>query len=87
MIEQLALPLLVRGDARRHLSSQQERCLRIMRAAQRGGYCATNRDFIIAGLPNFRSRLSELRRAGYLISAGEYIAKGLYGYRIFEGAR
>jgi len=65
----------------RRLDSQRERVLRMLRSNE----WVTNHDFCAAFIPNFRSRLSELRQEGFRISEGEAVKKGLYRYRLEGG--
>jgi hypothetical protein len=60
--------------------SQKMRVLRMLRSNE----WVTNTDFCRAFLPNFRSRLSELRREGYEITEGEYVRKGVWKYRLMR---
>jgi len=58
--------------------TQKERVLAMLRANE----WVTNVDFLDAfpRLPNFRSRLSELRREGYQIVEGQYVKEGVWRY-------
>lgn len=67
-------------------ATQRERLMRLLRAQE----WVTNVDCIRAGIPNFRSRFSEMRRAlerdGLTISSGERVTASVYKYRLRAAA-
>lgn len=65
-------------DQRRE--SQKARVLAMLKAKE----WVTNVDFLnaVPRLPNFRLRLSELRKEGYQIVEGQYVREGVWKYHL-----
>lgn len=78
------MQLALQFDARRksRLDTQKGRLLTMLFSQE----WVTNVDCIRAGIPNFRSRFSEmrvdLRKGGYDISEGERVTAGVWKYRL-----
>jgi hypothetical protein len=62
--------------------TQKDRVLAMLRAQE----WVTNVDFLnaVPRLPNFRSRLSELRKEGHQIVEGQYVQEGIWRYRLIR---
>jgi len=73
------MQLALEFTPRRRRLSQKERVLAMLQGGPK-----TNVDFLNAfpRLPNFRSRLSELRAEGWKITEGEYVRPGVWKYRL-----
>ena len=76
---QLSLFAPVRKSSR---LSQKDRVLAMLEANE----WVTNVDFLdtFPRLPNFRSRISELRREGYQIVEGQYVKEGVWKYHLVK---
>jgi len=68
----------------RRASNRQTQKARVL-AMLKANEFVTNTEFCRAYLPNFRSRLSELRREGYQIIEGQYVKEGVWKYHLVKG--
>ena len=60
--------------------TQNERVLKMLQEA--GDRGLTNHDFLDARISRFGARLDDLRRQGWDIPAGRWVARGKYRYKL-----